>query len=646
MHPAGPLALSLGSLGLLRLLGAPWGWSAAAALGLGLGTGGWRLLRILVKTAPRDLFGLYVLLRVRLQLSRHRRRCRSVPALFAAVARRAPAKAALVDAASGAVWTFSHLDRVSNALAHLCRDRGLGAGAVVAVFMESRPEFVALWLGLAKAGAEAALLSSHLRREGLVHGITCAGAKAVVFGTELGAALSEVSSALGPGLQKFSWGPPGLGPIPEGSQALEPLLEGAPKTPLQDGPGKGMDDRLFYIYTSGTTGLPKAAIVVHSRYFRIAAFGYFAFRMRPDDVIYTCLPLYHSAGNIIGVGQCLLHGLTVVIRRKFSASRFWDDCVKYRCTVVQYIGELCRYLLAQPRSPAERRHRVRLAVGNGLRAPLWDPFRERFGIARIGEFYGATECNCSVANLDGKVGACGFNSRLLPNVYPVRLLRVRPDSLELLRDSRGLGIPCAPGEPGLLVGRIDQRDPLRRFDGYVSAGATRSKVAHDVLAKGDQAYLSGDVLVMDDLGYLYFVDRVGDSFRWRGENVSSTEVEAALSRLLGQADVAVYGVEIPGVEGRAGMAAIADPGARVDVPALYPALCPLLPPYARPVFIRLTAQLDSTCTFKLQKTRLRGEGWDPRVVPEPLFVLDPQKGRYVPLDGEMHQRLCSGKSGF
>ncbi|XP_074386353.1 long-chain fatty acid transport protein 1 isoform X4 [Zonotrichia albicollis] len=530
MHPAGPLALSLGSLGLLRLLGAPWGWSAAAALGLGLGTGGWRLLRILVKTAPRDLFGLYVLLRVRLQLSRHRRRCRSVPALFAAVARRAPAKAALVDAASGAVWTFSHLDRVSNALAHLCRDRGLGAGAVVAVFMESRPEFVALWLGLAKAGAEAALLSSHLRREGLVHGITCAGAKAVVFGTELGAALSEVSSALGPGLQKFSWGPPGLGPIPEGSQALEPLLEGAPKTPLQDGPGKGMDDRLFYIYTSGTTGLPKAAIVVHSRYFRIAAFGYFAFRMRPDDVIYTCLPLYHSAGNIIGVGQCLLHGLTVVIRRKFSASRFWDDCVKYRCTV----------------------------------------------------------------------GACGFNSRLLPNVYPVRLLRVRPDSLELLRDSRGLGIPCAPG----------------------------------------------DVLVMDDLGYLYFVDRVGDSFRWRGENVSSTEVEAALSRLLGQADVAVYGVEIPGVEGRAGMAAIADPGARVDVPALYPALCPLLPPYARPVFIRLTAQLDSTCTFKLQKTRLRGEGWDPRVVPEPLFVLDPQKGRYVPLDGEMHQRLCSGKSGF
>ncbi|XP_014749433.1 PREDICTED: long-chain fatty acid transport protein 1-like [Sturnus vulgaris] len=278
-------------------------------------------------------------------------------------------------------------------------------------------------------------------------------------------------------------------------------------------------------------------------YYRIAAFGYFAFRMRPDDVIYTCLPLYHSAGNIMGVGQCLLHGLTVVIRPKFSASRFWDDCVKHRCT-----------------------------------------FPMDFGMV--------------------------------------------------------------PGEPGLLVGRIDQRDPLRRFDGYVSAGATRSKIARDVLARGDQAYLSGDVLVMDDLGYLYFRERGGDSFRWRGENVSCSEVEAALSRLLGQADVVVYGVEIPGVEGRAGMAAIADPHSQLEPSGLYQALVPVLPPYARPVFIRLLPQLDTTGTFKLQKTRLRGQGWDPRVVPDRLFVLDPQRGRYVPLDGDRCAQICAGKSRF
>uniref|UniRef100_A0A8C5UFU3 long-chain-fatty-acid--CoA ligase n=1 Tax=Malurus cyaneus samueli TaxID=2593467 RepID=A0A8C5UFU3_9PASS len=315
--------------------------------------------------------------------------------------------------------------------------------------------------------------------------------------------------------------------------------------------------------------------------------------------------------------------------------------------VVQYIGELCRYLLAQPPSAAERRHRVRLALGNGLREHLWVPFQRRFGVPQIGEFYGATECNCSVANLDGKVGACGFNSRILPNVYPVRLVKVDEDSLELLRDSRGLGILCGPGEPGLLVGRIEQRDPLRRFDGYVSAGATRAKIARDVLAKGDQVYLSGDVLVMDELGYLYFRDRGGDTFRWRGENVASTEVEAALSRLLEQTDVAVYGVEIPGVEGRAGMAAIADPEARLDPPSgLYQALSPLLPPFARPVFIRLLPHIDSTGTFKLQKWRLRAQGWDPRALPDRLFVLDPRQGRYVPLDPAMHARICAGNAGF
>ncbi|XP_050164946.1 long-chain fatty acid transport protein 1-like, partial [Myiozetetes cayanensis] len=194
----------------------------------------------------------------------------------------------------------------------------------------------------------------------------------------------------------------------------------------------------------------------------------------------------------------------------------------------------------------------------------------------------------------GQVGACGFNSRILPNVYPIRLVKVNEDTMELLRDSRGLCVPCRPGEPGLLVGQIDQRDPLRRFDGYVSESATSKKIAHDVLRKGDQAYLSGDVLVMDDLGYLYFRDRGGDTFRWRGENVSTTEVEGALSRLLNQADVVVYGVAVPGVEGKAGMAAIADPWSRLDAGGLYERLVPVLPPYARPVFLRLLPNLDTT----------------------------------------------------
>uniref|UniRef100_A0A8U7P8A1 long-chain-fatty-acid--CoA ligase n=1 Tax=Corvus moneduloides TaxID=1196302 RepID=A0A8U7P8A1_CORMO len=298
---------------------------------------------------------------------------------------------------------------------------------------------------------------------------------------------------------------------------------------------------------------------------------------------------------------------------------------------------------------AKKWERIGKKLGkNGKRWEKWEKIGKKVGKdwEKVRKRWGKMGKDGKDGKRMEKVGACGFNSRLLPNVYPVRLVKVREDSLELLRDSRGLCIPCGPGEPGLLVGRIDQRDPLRRFDGYVSAGATRGKIARDVLAPGDQAYLSGDVLVMDDLGYMYFRDRGGDTFRWRGENVSTTEVEAALSRLLDQADVVVYGVEIPGVEGKAGMAAIADPQARLDPAGLYQALAPVLPPYARPVFLRLRPQLDSTGTFKLQKTRLRGEGWDPRLVPDRLFVLDPQRGRYVPLDAGAYARICAGNSGF
>lgn len=458
--------------------------------------------------------------------------------------------------------------------------------------------------------------------------------------------MAEVSQQLGKSLVKFCLGATGPDAVLPDTQLLDRLLPEASTAPLPPAPSAGMDSRLFYIYTSGTTGLPKAAIIVHSRYYRIAAFGHHAYRMRATDVLYDCLPLYHSAGNIMGVGQCLLYGMTVVLRKKFSASRFWDDCVQYDCTVVQYIGEICRYLLRQPLREAERRHRVRLAMGNGLRPALWEEFAQRFGVRQIGEFYGATECNCSIANMDGKVGACGFNSRILPRVYPIRLVRVDEDSLQPLRDAHGLCVPCEPGEPGLLVGQIDQQDPLRRFDGYVSESATRQKIAHSVFRRGDCAYLSGDVLVMDELGYMYFRDRGGDTFRWRGENVSTTEVEAVLSRLLGQTDVAVYGVAVPGVEGKAGMAAIADPQARLDPNALHQELQKVLAPYARPVFLRLLPCVDTTGTFKIQKTRLQHEGFDPHRTSDRLFFLDPQKGAYLPLDEGVHARICSGASGL
>ncbi|XP_047632593.1 long-chain fatty acid transport protein 1 isoform X2 [Phacochoerus africanus] len=642
MRTPGACSASVASLVLLWLLGLPWTWSTAAALGVYVGGGGWRFLRIVCKTARRDLFGLSVLIRVRLELRRHQRARHTIPQIFQAVARQQPEHLALVDAGSGTCWTFAQLDAYSNAVANLFRQLGFVPGDVVAIFLEGRPEFVGLWLGLAKAGMEAALLNINLRREPLTFCLGTSGAKALVFGGELAVAVAEVSGQLGKSLVKFCSGdlrPEGL--LPD-TQLLDPLLKETSTAPLAQPPGKGMDDRLFYIYTSGTTGLPKAAIVVHSRYYRIAAFGHHSYRMQATDVIYDCLPLYHSAGNIVGVGQCLIYGLTVVLRKKFSASRFWEDCVKYNCTVVQYIGEICRYLLKQPVREAEGQHCVRLAVGNGLRPAIWEEFTERFGVRQIGEFYGATECNCSIANMDGKVGACGFNSRILPHVYPIRLVKVNEDTMELLRDAQGLCIPCQAGEPGLLVGQINQQDPLRRFDGYISESATSKKIAHSVFRKGDSAYLSGDVLVMDELGYMYFRDRSGDTFRWRGENVSTTEVEGVLSRLLGQTDVAVYGVAVPGVEGKAGMAAIADPHGQLSPNALYQELQKVLAPYAQPIFLRLLPQVDTTGTFKIQKTRLQHEGFDPRQTSDRLFFLDLKQGHYLPLDQSVYTRICSG----
>ncbi|KAM9346327.1 long-chain fatty acid transport protein 1a [Symphorus nematophorus] len=645
MHNAASVSASLGSMGLLRLFGVSWSWSLAAGLGVYMGTRTWKYFYIAARTAKRDLNGLYVLLRVKLALWRYMRNGSNIPSIFAQTVKLHPNKPALIYEATGETWTFTQLDELSNAVAHWARGQGWVSGDVVALFMESRPLQVAVWLGFAKVGVEAALINFNLRHDSLLHCIGVSGSRAIVFGAELADAVLEVSSSLSQSMVRFCTGDLSAEHLASlGAQHLDPILASASRHPLSPCvPPKGMNDRLFYIYTSGTTGLPKAAIVVHSRYYRIAAFGYFAFRMCPDDIIYDCLPLYHSAGNIMGVGQCLIHGLTVVVKKKFSASRFWEDCIKHNCTVVQYIGEICRYLLSQPERPSEKGHKVRLAVGNGLRPSVWEAFTERFGVAQIGEFYGATECNCSIANMDGKVGACGFNSRILPNVYPIRLVRVDEDSMELVRNSQGLCVPCRPGEPGLLVGRINQQDPLRRFDGYANQDATRKKIAHNVFKKNDSAYISGDVLVMDDLGYMYFRDRGGDTFRWRGENVSTTEVEGTLSSLLGQTDVAVYGVTVPGVEGKAGMAAIADATGGFDCNDFLQKVQRALPPYARPVFLRISPQVDTTGTFKIQKTRLQREGYDPRLTTDQIYFLNTRAARYDAVDEELYNAIAEGR---
>uniref|UniRef100_A0A673B527 long-chain-fatty-acid--CoA ligase n=1 Tax=Sphaeramia orbicularis TaxID=375764 RepID=A0A673B527_9TELE len=614
------LACCTALLFVLRLLvGLPWFQVIPAILIFYLGSGGWSFLQIFAKTVGRDLHAAGVLLRVKMNVRRHLREKNTIPKIFAETVHRYGDKTALIFEGTGEKWTFRQLDEYSNRVANLLLQR---------VWLLSLPDDI-----------EAALINFNLRLEALVHCVTISNAKAVVFGSELTDAVSEVHTSMRKAVQMFCSGDWDPKRVPQGTECLEPLLAAAPSHL----PSRPQRYRLFYIYTSGTTGMPKAAIVVHSRYYRMAALVYYGFRMKSEDVLYDCLPLYHSAGNIVGVGQCIIHGMTVVIKKKFSASRFWDDCVKYNCTIVQYIGEICRYLLNQPVRDTERQHRVRMALGNGLRQSIWEEFMKRFNIPQIAEFYGATECNCSLGNFDNHIGACGFNSQILPYIYPIRLVKVDEETMELIRGPDGVCIPCKPGEPGQLVGRIIQNDPLRRFDGYVNQAATSKKISHSVFKKGDSAYLSGDVLIMDKCGYMYFKDRTGDTFRWKGENVSTTEVEGTLSRLLDMKDVVVYGVEVPGAEGKAGMAAIADPSHSSDLEKFVKDMEKALPPYARPVFLRFLPEVNKTGTFKFQKTELRREGFDPSTVSDRLYFLDSSRGRYVQLDEETHRSILSGK---
>ena len=407
-------------------------------------------------------------------------------------------------------------------------------------------------------------------------------------------------------------------------------------------------DVILYIYTSGTTGLPKAAKIATSRFWYMATAPHMLPGLTSDDVVYVSLPIYHSNGGVIGVGQALLRGCTVVFRKKFSASRFWDDCITHNCTAFLYIGEICRYLLAQPKRDSESQHHIKFAIGNGLREKIWPDFQNRFNIKHIVEFYGATEGNCNAINYCDRVGSVGFTSRIIPQAYPIFLIKVDETTGQPLRDeSTGLCLVCEPGEPGELIGRIKQNNHLRRFDGYATKAETEKKIVKDVFFKGDMYFRSGDILEMDELGFFFFKDRRGDTFRWRGENVSTQEVESMVSSVASLKDCAVYGVEVPGVEGRAGMAAIVDPEHELDISNGFAAeLSKKLPSYGVPVFLRLMDKIPATGTYKFVKGDLQKQAFNPDSVgKDPLYFLDSTKQPrcYTPLTRESYEDIISGK---
>lgn len=306
---------------------------------------------------------------------------------------------------------------------------------------------------------------------------------------------------------------------------------------------------------------------------------------------------------------------------------------------------MCRYCLSTPGQQTDSSHNLRLVFGNGLRPQIWPQFVKRFNIPRVAEFYGATEGNANIVNVDNTVGSIGFVSRILPQVYPISIIKADPDSGEPIRGKNGLCQECKPNEPGVFVGKITA-NPSRSFLGYVDKKASEKKVIRDVFKKGDSAFLSGDILIADERGNLFFVDRTGDTFRWKGENCSTSEIEAQVSNEAGYRDCVMYGVEIPNVEGRAGMATIADPERSLDLKALGDSLRKSLPSYARPQFIRILEKIDMTGTCKLKKVDLQKEGFDPNNITDKLYFLNTRTNDYEPLTVESFNKILSNEIRF
>ncbi|XP_060115991.1 long-chain fatty acid transport protein 2 [Heteronotia binoei] len=563
---------------------------------------------------------------------------RTMLEVFRRRARRTPGKPLLLF--RDEVYTYEQVERRSNQTARALREgAGLRQGDAVALFLGNQPAYVWLWLGCAKLGCSLACLNCNIRARSLLHCFQCSGAKVLLADPELKTAIEEVL----PTLKEENVAVYYLSRTSD-TAGVDSFLDKVDAASDEPVPPSWRSNITFkspalYIYTSGTTGLPKAALITHER--TLLACGLvIASGVTSEDIIYTALPLYHSAALLIGVHGCIMQGATLALRSKFSASQFWDDCRKYKVTVIQYIGEVLRYLCNVPQKDNDRDHRVRIAIGNGLRADVWREFIRRFGNIRIFEFYAATEGNVGFVNYTGKTGAVGRLNYFHKKIMRYDLIKYDVEKDEPVRDENGYCIKVPKGEVGLLVCKITRFAP---FSGYAGAKSqTEKKKLRDVFQKGDVYYNSGDLLIIDRDNFIYFHDRVGDTFRWKGENVATTEVADILGLLEFIEEVNVYGVPVPGHEGRIGMASIRlKEGCEFDGGRVYRHVADFLPTYARPHFVRIQDVIEITGTFKYRKVQLAEEGFNPEVIKDTVYFLEDKEKSYVPLTEEIYNSICN-----
>jgi fatty-acyl-CoA synthase len=505
--------------------------------------------------------------------------------------------------------------------------------------MPNRAEYLAIWIGITKVGTIVSLLNTNLVGASLAHCIRIASPQHIIVDADYVDVIARTQKDLPAGAKVWVHGNhAGCSPRID----LEVEKYSGQELSNDELRSVTLDDSALYIYTSGTTGLPKAAKISHYRIMQWAYWFAAIMGTQRSDRLYDCLPMYHSVGGVVAPGAVLLNGGAVVIREKFSASRFWQEICDWNCTIFQYIGELCRYLIQTPPHTCETSHRLRLCCGNGLRPDVWEKFKERFRIPHILEFYASTEGNVALYNLEEKTGAIGRRPMFLGPRFPVAVIRLDSESHAPFRNEAGLCVRCTIDESGEAIGQIDNnRTNPQSFDGYADEAETQKKVLRDVFRRGDSWFRTGDLMYTDRQGYFYFVDRIGDTFRWKGENVSTAEVEETILNCPGVVEAAVYGVAVPSADGRAGMAALVIKKG-FGLHYFAQSMQARLPSYAVPRFLRICKALEVTSTFKHKKADLSRQGYDPKLVDDVLHVWDATRLAYLRLDDELYSRIVKG----
>lgn len=543
-------------------------------------------------------------------------------------------------------YTYQELNEWANQIAHYYLSLGARKGDVIAVMLENRSELLATVIALAKIGVTIALVNTSQTGKVLSHSINLVKPIALIFGDEVHHCIDEIRADLNINEDRFHWFADqatrqDVGTAPHGYINLAEQIDHFPKfNPPTTHTVQGKDG-LFYIYTSGTTGLPKAVIFTHSRW--TLAYGTYGhvLDLNPDDVMYVTLPLYHATGIVVCWCGVIAGSATLALRRKYSTSAFWKDVKKFNASAIGYVGELCRYLMDAPATELDRSHRVTKMIGNGMRPNIWDKFKQRFGVDEILELYASSEGNVGFSNIFNFDNTVGFS----PTPYAV--IAFDKEKNEPIRDKDGFCQKVKTGEVGLLVGKITRRSP---FDGYTDPEKNKAVILKNVLKKGDAYFNTGDLV--RDIGFRHaqFVDRLGDTFRWKGENVSTTEVENMLCEHDKIVEAVVYGVEIPHTNGRAGMAAItlADHAELNDQDLSHMASTfkKCLPAYAVPVFLRVQETVETTGTFKYQKNKLKEQAFDPNKTEERLLVLLPGESAYCDVTKDIFDNIQAYKYRF